>query len=82
MATVVRAIFENGVLKPEEPVELEEQKHYVLRIEPAAEAATAGEVDDDPTGWKTARRFIGLWKDAPASDLAENHDKYIYDQRD
>ena len=81
MATVVKAIFEGGVLKPEEPVELEEQKRYMLHIEPAVEAAT-GEVDDDPTGWKTARRFIGLWKDAPATDLAENHDKYIYDKRD
>ena len=81
MATVIKAIFEGGVLKPEEPVELEEQKHYVLRVEPAAEAA-AGEVDDDPTGWKAARRFIGLWKDAPATDLAENHDKYIYDPGD
>lgn len=81
MATVVKAIFEGGVLKPEGPVDLEERKQYVLRIEPAAEAATGG-VDDDPTGWKTARRFIGLWKDAPASDVAENHDKYLYDQRD
>jgi predicted DNA-binding antitoxin AbrB/MazE fold protein len=79
MATAVKAIFEGGVLKPEEPVDLEERKHYVLRIEPAA---AAGELDDDPTGWKTARRFIGLWKDAPVTDLAENHDKYIYDKRD
>jgi predicted DNA-binding antitoxin AbrB/MazE fold protein len=82
MATVVKAIFEGGVLKPEEPVELEERKHYLLRIEPAAENAQGEGVDDDPTGWKTARRFIGLWKVAPATDLAENHDKYIYDHRD
>jgi predicted DNA-binding antitoxin AbrB/MazE fold protein len=76
MATVIKAIFEGGVLEPEEPVELEERKHYLIRIEPAAEAAQ-GEIDDDPTGWQTARRFIGLWKDAPAADLAEKHDKYI-----
>lgn len=36
--------------------------------------------DDDPTGWKTARRFIGLWREAPAEDLAEEHDRYLYDE--
>jgi len=80
MATVVKAIYEAGVLKPEEPVPLEERKHYILRIEPAAEhEAVEG---DDPTGWKTAERFIGLWKDAPADDLAENHAACLYDRRD
>ena len=80
MATVVKAVYEAGVLKPEEPVQLEERKRYVLSIEPAAEQPRVE--DDDPTGWKTARRFIGLWKDAPADDLAENHDAYLYDARD
>jgi len=80
MSTVVNAIYEAGVLKPEGPVPLEEHKRYVLRIEPAAEQRAVE--DDDPTGWKTARRFIGLWKDAPADDLAENHDAYLYDRRD
>jgi len=79
MATVLKVIYEGGVLKPEEPVELEERKHYVVRIE-AAEPAVAE--DDDPTGWKAARRFIGLWKDAPADDISENHDHYIYDRND
>jgi hypothetical protein len=38
--------------------------------------------DDDPTGWKTAERFIGLWANAPADDLAENHDAYLCDRTD
>jgi len=80
MATVIKAIYESGVLKPEEPVSLEERKRYVLRIEPETEQEAAE--DDDPTGWKTAERFIGLWTDAPADDLAENHDAYLYDRRD
>ena len=33
--------------------------------------------DDDPTGWKTIDRLIGIIKDAPP-DMAENHDKYLY----
>jgi len=80
MATVIKAIYESGVLKPDKPVPLEERKRYVLHIEPETEHDAAE--DDDPTGWKTAERFIGLWKDAPADDLAENHDAYLYDRRD
>jgi predicted DNA-binding antitoxin AbrB/MazE fold protein len=80
MATIVKAVYVEGVLKPEEPVRLEEHKSYVLSIEPATEQGAVE--DDDPTGWKTARRFIGLWKEAPADDLAENHDAYLYDRRD
>jgi hypothetical protein len=35
--------------------------------------------DDDPTGWKAARRLIGLWKDAPAGEpIAAEHDKHLY----
>jgi hypothetical protein len=32
---------------------------------------------DDPTGWKAIRRLIGCIKGGP-SDVAENHDKYLY----
>jgi hypothetical protein len=44
------------------------------------EAMTAAE-DDDPTGWKTVRRFIGMWKDAPARSsisLSEDHHRLLY----
>lgn len=77
MATVIKVVYEDGVLKPEGPVELEEKRHYVARIEPAAEQALPQE-DDDPTGWKAAERFIGMWTDAPADDIAERHDDYLY----
>ena len=36
---------------------------------------------DDPTGWKAAHEFIGMWKDAPArssASLSEDHDRVIY----
>jgi hypothetical protein len=32
---------------------------------------------DDPTGWKAIDELIGCIKGGP-SDVAENHDKYLY----
>jgi hypothetical protein len=34
--------------------------------------------DDDPTGWKAMREFIGLAKDAGASTASVDHDAIIY----
>jgi hypothetical protein len=34
-------------------------------------------VADDPTGWKAIDALRGIVKDAP-TDVAENHDKYLY----
>jgi predicted DNA-binding antitoxin AbrB/MazE fold protein len=72
MTTAVKAIYEDGVFKPKEPVDLEERTEVEVLIPTPAPAQ-----DDDPTGWKTIRRLIGIIKDAPP-DLAENHDKYPY----
>ena len=50
----------------------------IIEAEPEAVSATE---DDDPTGWKTARQFIGMWKDAPArssASLSEDHDRVVY----
>jgi hypothetical protein len=47
-----------------------------MTIEVREEPETANE---DPTGWKTARRFIGLWKGAPKGEpIAREHDKHLY----
>lgn len=73
MTTVVTAIYENGVFKPESPVDLKEKTKVHLVIETASNAGD----DDDPTGWKTAMALKGCIKGAPA-DAAENHDKYLY----
>jgi predicted DNA-binding antitoxin AbrB/MazE fold protein len=74
MSGAVKAIYEDGVFKPKEPVHLKEKTEVevLIPVEPAVD-------EDDPTGWKAARRFIGLWKDAPADDIAEQHDKYVYE---
>ena len=38
--------------------------------------------DDDTTGWKAAREFIGMWKDGtPGESVGEDHDKYIYGRK-
>lgn len=73
MTTAVTAIYENGVFKPESPVDLKEKTKVHLVIETASNAAD----DDDPTGWKTAQELIGCIEDAPP-DMAENHDFYLY----
>ena len=74
MTTAVKAVYEDGVFKPKEPVHLQEKTEVEVLI-----PAEPSKDDDDPTGWKAARRFIGLWKDAPADDIAEDHDKYLYE---
>ena len=72
MTTAVKAIYENGVFKPKEPVQLEERTEVEVLI-----PTTTPADDDDPTGWKAAEELIGFIKDAPP-DMAENHDFYLY----
>ena len=75
MTIAVDAVYENGVLKPERPLELEEKArvHVTIEIRVASPARDA----DDPTGWKAIDALRGIVKDAPP-DVAENHDKYLY----
>ena len=75
MSTTVDAIYENGVIKPGQPVKLEEKTKVHLVIERAEPTPAAD--DDDPTGWKAAEELIGFIKDSPP-DMAENHDFYLY----
>jgi predicted DNA-binding antitoxin AbrB/MazE fold protein len=75
MTTAVKAIYEDGVLKPKSPLELEEHAE-VLVMKPLARDP------DDPTGWKAIDELIGCLKSG-RGDVAENHDTYLYgDQRD
>lgn len=72
MTTAVKAIYEDGVFKPKEPVDLENKTEVEVLIPTHAQVD-----DDDPTGWKAAEELIGCIKDAPP-DMAENHDFYLY----
>lgn len=76
MSTTVKAVYEEGVFKPKEPVSLAE--HAEVDVVIPAPATTSAEADeDDPTGWKAIDELIGCIKGGP-SDVAENHDKYLY----
>jgi predicted DNA-binding antitoxin AbrB/MazE fold protein len=69
----VKAIYENGVFRPKEPVDLEEKTEVEVLIPAPASAA------DDPTGWKAMREFIGLaGENAGSGRASEEHDRIIY----
>jgi predicted DNA-binding antitoxin AbrB/MazE fold protein len=73
----VKAIYEDGVFKPKESVDLEE-KAEVEVILPTA----PGLPEDDPTGWKAIDRLVGSARSG-ISDISEKHDEYLYgDPRD
>ncbi len=69
MIKTVSAIFEEGVLRPESPLDLEPNKRYILTIQDEAES-DAGDV------WETLARLSGA-VEAP-SDWASEHDHYLY----
>ena len=71
MTIAVKAIYENGVFKPKEPVQLQERTEVEVLIPMQSPS------DDDPTGWAAASELIGFIDDAPA-DMAEHHDRYLY----
>jgi predicted DNA-binding antitoxin AbrB/MazE fold protein len=75
MSTVIEAIFEDGVFKPERPVDLKDKTKVHLVIETTIPPAQ----DDDPTGWKTAMELMGCITEAPQGEsIARDHDQYLY----
>ncbi|MEW6366082.1 MAG: antitoxin family protein [Acidobacteriota bacterium] len=73
MTTAVKAIYEDGVFKPVEPVRLEEHAEVEVLI-----PTPAPEDDDDPTGWKAADELIGFIKGGLKEPVGEQHDKHLY----
>jgi len=73
MTTAVKAVYENGVFKPKEPVDLQERTEVEVLIPGEAKGNS-----DDPTGWKTAMELMGFFKNAPEGEpIARNHDKHL-----
>ena len=65
----VKAIYEDGVFKPKERVELEDKTEVELDFRPAS---AEFEDENDP------RSFIGLIKNVPKGvPIAREHDKYL-----
>jgi predicted DNA-binding antitoxin AbrB/MazE fold protein len=73
MTTAVKAIYEHGVFRPVAPLRLKEATEVEVLV-----PIDATEDDDDPTGWKAMREFIGLAKDATASTASVDHDAILY----
>ena len=69
----VKAIYEDGVFKPMEKVELEDKTEVELDFRLAETVELEDEDIDDP------RSFVGFIKNAPKGvPIARDHDKYIY----
>lgn len=74
MTTAVKAVYEDGVFKPREPVQLKEKTEVEVLIPVESRLD-----DDDPTGWKTAQELIGcITEELVGEDVASHHDRYIY----
>jgi predicted DNA-binding antitoxin AbrB/MazE fold protein len=71
----VKAVYEDGVLKPKAPLGLKEHEEVEIEVR---QAGSSGGVDDDPTGWKTAEDLIGFIKDGPKGPIGEEHDRHLY----
>ena len=61
--------FDGEVLRPDEPLDLEPNKTYRVRIEPA---------DSKPEPENSLHRILQLARDLELPDLAEQHDHYLY----
>jgi predicted DNA-binding antitoxin AbrB/MazE fold protein len=75
MTTAVKAIYEDGVFKPTEPVALKERTEVEVLI-PAEEKP----IGQDPTGWKAIEAMVGSMSSG-RHDASENHDEYLYGNR-
>ncbi len=74
MTTAVKAVYENGVVKPKEPVHLQLGSDVEVLI------PTQSRVDDDPTAREAAQAIIGFIDHASA-DMAERRDWYLHGSR-
>jgi len=72
MSTVIKAIYEDGVFKPKEPVTLKEKAEVEVLIPIEAKPD-----EDDPTGWKAIDELIGSVRSG-LQDVSEKHDDYLY----
>jgi predicted DNA-binding antitoxin AbrB/MazE fold protein len=71
MTIEVKAIYENGVFRPKEPLQVQGRTEVEVLI------PTPALSNDDQTGWAAAQALIRFIDDAPA-DMAEHHDHYLY----
>jgi len=71
MKKKLKAVFDGRVLRPEEPVDLEPNAHYIVTVE------REGEKPKRPPN-RALKRILERATDLGLSDLAEQHDHYLY----
>jgi predicted DNA-binding antitoxin AbrB/MazE fold protein len=71
MTTAVKAIYQDGVFKPLEPLQLDELTQVEVMI-----PCPATPVEEHPGGGSAMDDLIGFIRNAP-SDMAEHHDRYL-----
>jgi predicted DNA-binding antitoxin AbrB/MazE fold protein len=59
MAITVGAVYDNGVLKPDAPLQLQDKAKVTVTIEESQATSTD---PDDPTGWKAIDSLMGIGK--------------------
>jgi hypothetical protein len=65
----IEVTFDGQVLRPDAPLDLEPNRKYRVRIQPA---------DSELQPKDSLLRILGLARDLGVSDLAEQHDHYLY----
>ena len=73
MTKRLHAVFDGKVLRPEGPVDLELNGHYMLTIEPMEKVEGIYPVENDP-----AFNLSSLAVKTGIPDLATEHDHYLY----
>lgn len=73
MNKTIRAIFENGVLRPFEDIELEENAEVVVTVESMPHSTSELESENDP--------LAGISFASGTGDLAQNFDDYRFGRK-
>lgn len=71
MKTLITVTFDGKVLRPDEPLDWELNKRYVVAIEPEVQ-----QLSEDHQGWDAIEDLAGT-VEAP-TDWAIEHDHYLY----
>jgi predicted DNA-binding antitoxin AbrB/MazE fold protein len=88
MTIMVAATYEDGVLKPAEPLALAEHQKVLLTVEPQCPATAAGEVQttyQETPELSLGEQIAAMARALPSGaldnlpeDLASQHDHYLY----
>ena len=72
MTITTKATYENGLLRPEQPLPIPEGTQVELTVTPPAQPP-AGDAEGDPL-----EGLIGICDEGPPISLAARHDEIVY----